>query len=139
LFHGAMHAADRAIPEPGSRFVQVSANPRVRMATRARLDEERATSARAVIASSLFLVLLAAALLVGGHAAIDPLLRSVIAARETKAVGDVLYTMPDGIFCRHMSFDNTTAEVVEGAVERCPTDIARNRPRTSKSFAWGEP
>ena len=134
-----MHAAEPVVLEPSSRFVQVNTIPRTRSATQARLAEERAASARAVIASSLFLVLLAAALLVGGHAAIDPLLRSVIAARETKAVGDVLYTMPDGIFCRHMSFDNATAEVVEGAIERCPTDISRGRARTSKGFAWGEP
>jgi hypothetical protein len=138
VFYGAMHAAAPVALEPGSRFVQVTANPRAR-STQARLAEERATSARAVIASSLFLMLLAATLLVGGHAAIDPLLRSVIAARETKAVGDVLYTMPDGIFCRHMSFDNATAEVAEGAIERCPTDISKGRARTSKSFAWGEP
>jgi hypothetical protein len=135
-----MHAAERASPEPGLRFVktdQVSASPRTRKALRARQDEERATSARAVIASSLFLVLLAAALLIGGHAAIDPLLRSAIAARDTKAMGDVLYTMPDGVYCRHMSFDNATAEVVEGAVELCPSNVVTDHPRTARGFAWG--
>jgi hypothetical protein len=103
------------------------------------LDEKRVTSARAAIAAAMFLVPLAAALLVGGHAAIDPVLRSVISARETRAVGDVIYTMPGGIFCRHMSFDNTTAEVVEGAIEHCPSDIARDRARTARGFAWGQP
>lgn len=100
--------------------------------------DDGATSVRAVIASSAFLMLFAGTLLIGGHAAIDPLLRSVTAARETLAVGDVVYTMPDGKFCRHMSFDNATAEMTEGAIAPCQNDIARNRPRDSRGFAWGE-
>ena len=80
--------------------------------------------------------------MIGGHAAIDPLLQSAMAAREPKGTGDVVVTMPDGIFCRHMSFDNVTAAISEGAIERCPDDIAGYRPRTSNSssnrgFAWG--
>jgi hypothetical protein len=88
------------------------------------LAERRDKSARAGIVCALFLVLIAAALLIGGQAAIDPLLRSAIAARETKALGDVFYAMPDGVYCRHMSFDNATAEVIEGALEPCSRDIA---------------
>jgi hypothetical protein len=117
-------APDRVSPRPSKR----SRKP----------PEDGATSARAVIASSTFLVLFASTLLIGGHAAIDPLLRSVSAARETLAVGDVVYTMPDGKFCRHMSFDNATAEMTESAVAPCQNDIARNRSRDSRGFAWGE-
>ena len=97
----------------------------------------RATSTRAVVSASLFLVFLAAALLVGGQAAIGPLLRTALAAREANGTGDVVYTMPDGIFCRHFSFDNATAETTEGAVERCPTNIARGRKNSAASFVWG--
>jgi hypothetical protein len=62
----------------------------------------------------------------------------VIAARDTKAVGDVVYSMPDGKFCRHMSFDNVTAEVVEGTITPCPHDIARDEFRNKTGgFAWG--
>ena len=104
----------------------LTANARGTKRPRARLDEARATSKHVVIASSLFLVLLAAALLIGGHAAIDPLLRSAVASRAAKGMGDVVYTMPDGIFCRHASFDNATAEISEGPLERCPSDIVRN-------------
>jgi hypothetical protein len=100
--------------------------------------DDGATSTRAVIASSAFLVLFAGTLLIGGHAAIDPLLRSVTAARETMAVGNIVYTMPDGKFCRHMSLDNATAEMTEGAIAPCQDDIVRNRPRDSRGFAWGE-
>jgi len=113
---------------------------RARKVSRLRLgDEDGATSARAIIVSSCFLVLLAATLLFGGHAALDPLLRSAMAARDAKAVGDVVYSMPDGKFCRHMSYDNGTGNMVEGTVERCPDDIAKDEFRSvSKGFAWGE-
>ena len=95
---------------------------------------------RAVIVSSLFFILLAASLLFGGHAAIDPLLRSVIAARAGAATGDFVSAMPDGKFCRHMSYDNATSELIEGTVERCPDDMVREhfRDASGKGFAWGE-
>ena len=134
-----MSAADSASREAAAWFVEadhVSVTALARRRSRARIDEERAKSGRIVIVASLFLVLLAAALLVGGHAAIDPLLQSAAAAREAKGAGAVVYTMPDGIFCRHVSFDNVTAEITEGAIQRCGNDIAGNRPRSNRGFAW---
>jgi len=50
--------------------------------------------------------------------------------------GEVVYAMPDGIFCRHASFDNVTAEINEGGITRCVNDIAGKRPRISRGFAW---
>lgn len=105
---------------------------------RARSDEQRAKSARIAIVVSLFLVLVAAALLVGGHAVIDPLLQSAAAAREAKRVGDIVYSMPDGTFCRHLSFDNASSELVEGAIEQCPSDLIKKGRRTPLGFAWGQ-
>jgi hypothetical protein len=134
-----MSAAEKASRDAGAWFVEadhVSVTALARRRSRARIDEERAKSGRVVIVSSLFLVLFTAALLIGGHAAIDPILQSAVDARETKSTGDVVVTMPDGIFCRRMSFDNVTAEIVEGGIERCTNDIARNRPRTGRGFAW---
>jgi hypothetical protein len=104
---------------------------------RGRSADHRATPFRAIIASSVFLALLAMTLLVGGHAAIGPLLRSAMAERDAKAVGDIVFAMPDGRFCRHMSFDNATAEMTESAVGPCP-DIAARGGGRAKSFAWGE-
>jgi hypothetical protein len=141
LLYGAMRAAGKAGPLSTTWFTEpapVRAPPRTRKTLRARLADDGVTSARAVIASSLFFVFLATALLVGGHAAIDPLLRSVIAARDAKEIGAVVYTMPDGKFCRHMSFDNQTAEIVEGALEPCTNDISRDNHRSAKGFAWGQ-
>ena len=140
VFYRDMSAADTVSRDAGAWFVEadhVSVTALARRRSRARMDEERAKSGRVVIVSSLFLVLLTAALLIGGHAAIDPILQSAVDARETKGTGDVVVTMPDGIFCRHMSFDNVTADIVEGGIERCTKDIAANRPRTGRGFAWG--
>jgi hypothetical protein len=139
VFHARMSAAEKASRDAGAWFVEadhVSVTALARRRSRARMDEERAKSGRVVIVSSLFLVLFTAALLAGGHAAIDPLLQSAVDARETKGIGDVVVTMPDGIFCRHLSFDNVTAEISEGGIERCANDIAGNRPRPSRGFAW---
>lgn len=95
------------------------------------------TSFRAIIASSTFLVLFSVTLMVGGHAAIDPLLRTAMAARETKDLGDVVVSMSDGKFCRHMSFDNATAEMIEGKVGPCPDNLTKGQFRTYGTFAWG--
>jgi hypothetical protein len=139
LFYGAMHASEGANPEAIVQLIEtipMNSATHVSRASRARFEAEREKSTSVVIVFSLFLVLIAGALLVGGHAAIDPLLQSAIAARESKGMGDVIYAMPDGTFCRHMSFDNVTGEAVEGAVERCSDDISRERARSIKSFAW---
>jgi hypothetical protein len=139
-----MQTAEQARLEQTAKWSRpadhAAASQRARKVSRMRFNnEDGATSARAIIVSSLFLVLLAATLLFGGHAAIDPLLRSATAAREARAVGDVVYSMPDGKFCRHMTFDNGTGDMVEGTVERCPDDIARDEFRnTGNGFAWGE-
>jgi len=139
VFYAGMSAAEKVGWDAGAWFVEadhVSVTALARRRSRARMDEERARSGRVVIVSSLFLVLFTAALLVGGHAAIDPLLQSAVNARETKGTGEVVVTMPDGIFCRHLSFDNVTAEITEGGIERCASDIAGNRPRPGRGFAW---
>jgi chemotaxis response regulator CheB len=107
----------------------------------ARARDTGATSTRAVITSSVFIVLLATALLLGGHAAIDPFLHQSPDMLDARGPGDVVVTMPDGKFCRHMSFDNTTASMVEGAIEPCRVDITRDRGTAVSSpqrgFAWG--
>jgi hypothetical protein len=143
-----MQTAEQARLEQTAKWSRpadhAAASQRARKVSRMRFNnEDGATSARAIIVSSLFLVLLAATLLFGGHAAIDPLLRSATAAREARAVGDVVYSMPDGKFCRHMTFDNGTGDMVEGTVERCPDDIAREEFRSTgrnagSGFAWGQ-
>jgi hypothetical protein len=77
---------------------------------------------------SLFLVLLAAALLTAGRAVIDPLLRAAAAARENHRLGEIVFSRPDGTFCRPLAFDKKTAPITEGAVEPC-----------GMGFTWGAP
>ena len=107
-------------------------------ARQARRNEAKVGSAHIVIVSALFLVLFAATLLVGGHAAIDPLVQAATEPQDPHSAGAVVYTMPDGIFCRRVSFDNVTAQVTEGPIERCANDatIARARARPGQGFAW---
>lgn len=105
--------------------------------SRARREEKRANSVGLAITTSLLFALLAAALLVGGRVAIGPLLHRAAATRDASGTGDVVYTMPDGVFCRHMSFNNATAEVTEGAIEPCPDPIGAGRHASATRFEWG--
>jgi hypothetical protein len=89
-----------------------------------------------VILSS-FSVLLAAALLVGGRAVMDPVLQAAASRGNGKRVADIVYALPDGEFCRHLSYDNATAELIESTVEKCAHDIAKVRARPAIGFAWG--
>src|SRR5579862_5318589 len=108
-----MSASGRAGKEAGSWFVEadhVSVTSLARQRSRARVGERRAKIQRIVTVSALFAVLLSAGVLIGGQSKIDPLLRSAMG--KSRGTGDVVYAMPDGIFCRHMSFDNVTAQVI---------------------------
>lgn len=141
LFNGGMDAGEAASTEAGSWFVKADddgAPARAKRPYRTRRQQDSEKSGRVVIVSSMFLVLVAATALLGGHAAIEPLLRSAVSAHEPEGTSDVVFTMPDGIFCRHMSFDNVTAMVTEGALERCGDDLAEGRPRTIRSFSWAK-
>jgi hypothetical protein len=64
---------------------------------------------RRVIIVALFLAVLTTGLLFGGHAAIERLLKSAEQTRAAMGTGDVVDTMPDGIFW--LSFDNLTAKI----------------------------
>jgi hypothetical protein len=104
---------------------------------RVRRDEQHTKTLRVTVVFSLFLALLAAALLVGGRTVIDPLIRAAADGREAKRVGEIVYTMPDGTFCRHLSFDNATGELMESAIKQCEHNIAKARASDAMGFAWG--
>lgn len=100
--------------------------------------DDRMSSLRAIIVSSLFLMVLASAMLFGGHAALDPLLQSAIAARHPDGRGDVVFMLPDRVYCRHLSFDNVTGDIAETSIEFCPEEIVKEqRGRSARGFAWG--
>lgn len=139
MFYRPMQAAPATGRQGAAWFVEPDhANAKLRARKAAALRDKDSTSARAVIVSSLFLVLFASALLFGGHAAINPLLRLVTAADNTRQVGNVLVPMRDGKFCRHMTLDNATSEMVEGDVEPCPENITKGEFRAfGRGFSWG--
>jgi hypothetical protein len=59
---------------------------------------------------------------------------------DARGGSDIVVTMPDGKFCRHMTFDNTTASMAEGTIEPCTVDITRDdrsAVSTPQGFAWG--
>lgn len=133
----AMHAHHQDISEADKRFAATNQSEMewlLRRSARARRDEQRAKSATFAMAFSLFLALAAGALLAGGHSVIDPLLQSAAAAREARRVGDIVYALPDGIYCRRASFDNGTGELTGGGLELCP--VRSSRVRVTTGFSW---
>jgi hypothetical protein len=97
---------------------------------------ERTKSVRVTIVLALFVALVAAAGIVG-RAMIDPVLRTVLPERDGRRVAAVLYSLPDGSFCRRLAFDNGTATLTRGAVEQCPANLPKERLRGDRNFAWG--
>jgi hypothetical protein len=134
-FYAGMRVHTGSAQKSSTWFIgpnRVSTAPLKRSRVRARFG-----GTHVVIVFSLFLVLFAATLLIGGHAAIDPLLQSAAEARDTQNAGDIVYTMPDGKFCRHMSYDNVTGEQTVGSIRPCDNDIvARNHTRSYRHFTW---
>ncbi len=97
--------------------------------------ERRATLTRLSVAFSLFVALLASAFLVGSKVVIGPSARSVAPAGEASRPAEIVLALPDRTFCRHLSFDNATAEFTADKVEPCPGNPTRKRAPTG--FAWG--
>jgi len=128
---GSRASAVIAPVHPGGR------QPLVRRSRRARHNENRAKTARVAVVLSLFLVVLAAGLLIGGHAVINPLLQEAAVRREAHRMGDIVFSMRGGLLCRHLSFDNKTAAITEGAVGPCAPDVSKENAATAKGFAWG--
>jgi len=106
-------------------------------ATHAGLDDRRANSLALIITTSLLFVLLASALMVGGHAIISPLLRARAASGGISNRGDIVYTMPDGAFCQHMTFDNSTGRITAGGIDHCDPTLGGGGSGRGTGFRWG--
>ena len=105
---------------------------------RSRRHELRAKTARLVVVLSLFLMLITAAVFIGGRSLIGPMLEKAMArAGDTHRKGAIVFTMPDGTFCRHLAFDNKTAELTESTVLQCPEARPREAAHPPSGFAWG--
>jgi hypothetical protein len=138
-FYAGMRARERVgvtAPSWGAGTYRQRQRPSERRFGGVRRAEQRAKTTRLAIVVSLFLALLAAALLVSGPVTIDPMLRAAAEA-DANRVGDIVFTLPDGLFCRHFSFDNKTAELTEGAVEPCEQPRSQGTARVPNGFVWG--
>lgn len=100
-------------------------------------DDERAQSLALAITTALLFVLIAGAVMFGGRAAIEPLLHRN-AAREFDRTGELVYAMPDNVFCRRMAFDNLTGEISRAAVEPCPAALGGPDAPGAGRFDWGD-
>jgi hypothetical protein len=132
--YASMRVPAESGQKPGTWFIEpnrASTAPLKRPHARARLN-----GTHVVTVFSLFLVFFTATLLIGGHAAIDPLLQSAAEARDSRSAGDIVYTMPGGLLCRHMSYDNVTGEQTGGSLQPCDSDIVRDRTRSNRHFTW---
>ncbi len=98
--------------------------------------EQRASTFGLIIATTLLCTIFAAATLFGGHA-IGPLLRHAAAVRDAKGIGALVYTMPDGVFCRRMSFDNATGALGPTQIERCSQVAEKERGGMATKYKWG--
>lgn len=100
-------------------------------------SETGVASRRVIVAGSLVLVLVGATFLAGARTTIGPLLQSSADARAAKQTGDIVYALPDGVYCRRVAFDNATAEIKEGPLHLCGESIGRARAHSTRQFAWG--
>jgi len=105
-------------------------------ALQADLDERRANSLALIITTSLLFVLFASAVMVGGRVIISPLLRESAVTGGVNDRGDIVYTLPDGTFCQHMTFDNTTGRITPGGIDRCDPGLGDGADRPT-AFKWG--
>jgi hypothetical protein len=112
------------------------AEPHMRASSRFRREQERANSLALIVTISLLFVLFASALMVGGRSAIGPLLSRGTTAHDANSKGDIVYAMPDGVYCRHLSFDNTTGAISVGTVEPCTERSRSAGPEISTTFKW---
>jgi hypothetical protein len=135
-----MSVGQEVVMEPSGSPVAAAASTegaaQARVFARARRQEEREHSLGLIITISLSFILFAAAILLGGHAFIAPMLQQAAATRNANGTGEVVFTMPDGVFCRHLSFDNRTGDVTEDGIETCPGSSGRDQGAFSQ-FRWG--
>jgi hypothetical protein len=99
--------------------------------------EKRTGFWRVSVVSGFFIAVLIANLFVGAVVVVgalrkEPDLASIMIGRAT------IPTL-DGIFCRHVLFDNRTAATKEDKISRCDDrDDNKPKPRARATFSWGQ-
>ena len=103
-----------------------------------RAREARTKIWRVSVVAFFFVVVLGANLFVGAALMLKVLHTEAGETAGSMRFGRITFPMLDGVFCRHVLFDNTTAEAKEDKVSRCDDDRIRERPGHTTSFNWGK-
>ena len=103
--------------------------------SRRRSADAHINSLAFAVTAALLFVLVAGAVMFGGRVGIGVLLPR--GGADADRTGSIDYAMPDGVFCRRMAFDNSTAEVTSVAVERCPGAVGVAGGPAAGKFDWG--
>ncbi len=108
--------------------------PAVARAPRAR--ERRNGILRVLIVTAFFVMMLGANLFIGSVVLVGGLKEENGLGKYR--VGRVTFPLLDGTFCRHILFDNVTAQALDDNVSACADDIAPPRPGRRTRFNWGK-
>ena len=99
-----------------------------------------------------FLMLIASALLIGGHTSVTATLPTAKQVRPAETIGTAAYPLADGKTCRELVFDRSSSEIIESKTRRCRephfgadnwSDLLPMPPpvtpgRASNGFRWGK-
>ena len=119
-------------PEDGGHGLSTTHARRKRRHAR----EKRAGAWRVSVVSAFFIAVVIANLFVGAIVVVGAMRREA----ETAALMTGRATIPtlDGVFCRHVLFDNRTSATKEDKVARCDDrDDKKPKPRSRATFSWG--
>ena len=103
-----------------------------------RARETRTKIWRASAVTLFFVVVLGGNLFVGAVLMLKAVRTQAGETATPVRFGRLTYPMLAGVFCRHIVFDNATAQAKEDKVSRCDEDRARARPDRTTSFNWGK-
>jgi hypothetical protein len=99
--------------------------------------EKRAGAWRVSVVSMFFIAVVIANVFVGAIVVVGALHRESDAA--ALRIGRATIPTLDGVFCRHVLFDNKTAATKEDKVARCDDrDDKKPKPRSKQTFSWGQ-
>jgi hypothetical protein len=101
-----------------------------------RAREARTKFWRVIVVSAFFTVVLGANAFIGVAVLVKAAGTNEAQTAAALRIGRVTFPMLDGVFCRHVLFDNNTAQTKEDKVSRCDDRDSRSRRRTS-TFNWG--
>ena len=141
LFYPSMSAGKHTASDRAEWYVQADHVPAFRhglLATHPVSMKSAPIRSAIIIITSLFFVLLASAVLVGGHAAISPLLRpSAVTGNSTNNRGDIVVTHAGRDVLPAHDVRQHDRRITTGGMDRCRVRRRRWGRPPSTGFKWG--